>query len=466
MDNQIKLNVSSVSHGGGSYSGNEDNFYINGRYMYEYEMENIQVTMDCMATDHIFAVSDGLDRIATEKRSSISMVKELKKFQDQLKVSHGDFDSRVGLLKDRLEETNNIIYSMSLNNNSGNPLIGEKETSIGSLFISEGKAATLNMGKTKIYLFRDGSLRPLTGAIKKSDKLLKMGIITNEQANILTGKFGIPIEDSRIGIQKSETLEVKIGDLFMICSDGLAGVLDEEKICEILSADKETGFISNMLVKEAIKNGSKDNITVLVVKIESQVNVEKTKIVKEAYTSKRIGARGNIKKSKNIVAIIVSICVILIAGAAVLGITLKLFPFTYKDPGPKEVDAVHAITVTEDSLAAVESTSETTDNVGTKVTNLPKEDQLAPQTEEVKPTEPPKNEVKPTVTPKNEVKPTVTPKNEIKPGKVKYTVLSGDSLQKISKKFYNDPLKFDLIMKANNIKNENSLQIGQVLIIP
>lgn len=436
MDNQIKLNVSSVSHAGRSYSGNEDNFYINGRYMYEYEMENIQVTTDCLALDHIFAVSDGFDRVATDKRPSLSMVKELKKFQDQLNVKYGDFESRLSILKDRLEETNNVFYSMSLNDSSSNSLIGEKETAFGSLFISDGKAATLNIGKTKVYLFRDGHLRPLTGDLKKSDRLLKMGIITNDQANILTGKFGIPIEDSKIGIQKSEVLEVKPGDLFMICSDGLSNVLDEEKINEILSIDKETGLISNMLVKEAIKNGSKDNITVVVVKIESQVNLEKSKVSKEEYSTKRSSVRGTAKKDKGVLIIVISMLVILLGAVYVMGVSFNWFS---KDQGPPEVDASHAITITEDSTVNIE-------------TNSPESSEDTSAGSEATP--------QPEVTNSN-----ASDEDDIS-GPIKYTVVSGDSLQKISEKFYHNAQKYKTIMEANNIKNENSLQIGQELIIP
>lgn len=430
MDNQIKVNVSSVSYAGRGYSDNDDNFYINGRYMYEHEMENIQVTTDCISNDHIFAVSDGLDRAATEKRPSISMVKELKKFQDQLNVKNGDFDSRVSLIKERLEETNNIIYSMSLNDSSRNPLIGEKETSFGSIFISEGKAVALNIGKSRAYLFRDGIFKQLTGDQKKSDKLLKMGIITNEQANILTGKFGIPMEDSKIGIQKSEVINVKAGDLFMLCTDGLINVLDEEKISEIVSIHKEIGLISNMLVKEALKYGSKDNITVLVIKVELNNSLEKTKTSNEEFPTKRVILRGNKKSHKSLMMITAAIVVILLAGATVIWASMNLFSNNSKDPGPPLVSDSTALTVDDQDHTNVDTTSGIEDTQ----TNSTDTDALESDTDD----------------------------SDLET----YTVKEGDTLQKISKKYYDDPEKYDIIMEKNKITNPNQIQIGQVLIIP
>jgi N-acetyl-anhydromuramyl-L-alanine amidase AmpD len=49
---------------------------------------------------------------------------------------------------------------------------------------------------------------------------------------------------------------------------------------------------------------------------------------------------------------------------------------------------------------------------------------------------------------------------------VSYTVKSGDTLSKIAKQFYNDASKYDIIAKANNITNPNSIHVGQVLQIP
>lgn len=435
MDNPIKINVSSVSHAGRGYSGNEDNFYMNGRYKYEYEMENIQVTTDCISKDHIFAVSDGLDRVATERRPSISMVKELKKFQDQLNMKSGDFESRIALLKDRLEETNNIIYSMSLGDS--NSTLGEKQTSFASLFISEGRVVALNIGKTKIYLFRDGSLRPLTGDIKKSDKLLKMGIITNEQANLLTGKFGIPMEDSIISIQKSEILELKAGDLFMVCSDGLTGVLDEEKINEVLSIDKETSLVSNMLVKEALKNGAKDNITVVVLKVEIPNNSEKVKTNKEEFPISRSKIQGSGKKSKSYTSFVIAAVAIIIAGAIAWGVWIKLFT---KDPGPP--------LVADNEIVSVSDTQNDNTNSTTRLGDSDSQ-----------------NDGEPTDNPEN-VDSDVPQDNISEFGIIKYTVKSGDNLQKISKKFYNDIEKYKIIMQENHLTDPNQIKIGQILRIP
>jgi nucleoid-associated protein YgaU len=54
----------------------------------------------------------------------------------------------------------------------------------------------------------------------------------------------------------------------------------------------------------------------------------------------------------------------------------------------------------------------------------------------------------------------------VRPGAQKYTVQPGDSLSKISKRFYGDPNKFMTIAKANNIEDPNKINAGQELLIP
>lgn len=437
MESQIKLNVSSVSNMGKVNSTNQDNFYMNGRYRYDYEMENIQVSSQVEGKDCIFAVSDGLDRAATEKRPSISMVRELKKFQDQLNMKNGDFVSRIGLLKDRLEETNNIIYSMSLHDESEEQEVAGRETSFSSVFISEGKMVALNMGRGRSYLFRDGILKALSGDMKKTEKLLKMGIITNEQASLLAGKFGIPTEDSKTTIQKSEIIEIKPGDLFVICSDGITSVLDEEKVNEILSIDdKETGLISNILVREALKSGSKDNLTALVVKVEQCKTMEEVKPVRTESQTKRIPRPVHTKKRKGLPTLVASLAVILIAVSILIVASLKLCLFSGGDIGLQEVSTDKIMTVSENAE----------ETMG--------EDRLDGET--------PTPEQEPSANDLDTYQ-GLTINEE---GKKEYKVKPGDSLQKISKRFYQDTLRYTDIMEANNISDPNNIKIGQILIIP
>ena len=50
---------------------------------------------------------------------------------------------------------------------------------------------------------------------------------------------------------------------------------------------------------------------------------------------------------------------------------------------------------------------------------------------------------------------------------MKYRVKDGDTLSKIARKFYNDPMKYDIIVDANkNIENSEDYKIGQIIIIP
>ena len=55
---------------------------------------------------------------------------------------------------------------------------------------------------------------------------------------------------------------------------------------------------------------------------------------------------------------------------------------------------------------------------------------------------------------------------EVRPGNQTYTVQPGDTLSKISKRFYGDPNKYPQIAKANNLENPDQIKAGQQLLIP
>lgn len=80
MGNSVKIKASATSRTGLSKTANNNNFYMNGRFIYEYETENIQVSIENNEDFYIFAVSDSMDVSDAEKQVHISIARELKKY--------------------------------------------------------------------------------------------------------------------------------------------------------------------------------------------------------------------------------------------------------------------------------------------------------------------------------------------------------------------------------------------------
>lgn len=133
----------------------------------------------------------------------------------------------------------------------------------------DGKRAVLgHVGDSRAYLFRDGALEQLTEDHSLVNEQVKTGLITAEEAkthqfkNIITRSVGVtPEVEVDIVIKK-----LKVGDSFLICSDGLSNLVEMKEMEKELS-ERETVLAAKAMVDLANKRGGDDNITLLVVEV-------------------------------------------------------------------------------------------------------------------------------------------------------------------------------------------------------
>ncbi|HEX4353913.1 MAG TPA: serine/threonine-protein phosphatase, partial [Polyangiales bacterium] len=62
--------------------------------------------------------------------------------------------------------------------------------------------------------------------------------------------------------------DIREGDRFVLCSDGLSGQVTDERICEIVAGERDLSAVAKQLVEESNKAGGEDNVTVVVVSLE------------------------------------------------------------------------------------------------------------------------------------------------------------------------------------------------------
>ncbi|UCH97936.1 MAG: serine/threonine-protein phosphatase, partial [Candidatus Aminicenantes bacterium] len=126
------------------------------------------------------------------------------------------------------------------------------------------------------------SLTRLTEDHSLVGKLLKDGFITEEEArnhpkrNVLYQSIGLKRE---IDIQTTGTIPIQTGQKYLLCSDGLYGVVPDHEIKEYLKVNS-TAAIAEQLVQRAKTNGGPDNITVIVVSTEKDETPGLTDTVK------------------------------------------------------------------------------------------------------------------------------------------------------------------------------------------
>lgn len=165
-------------------------------------------------------------------------------------------------------EANRTVYAESLRTPS---LRGMGTTLVGlQLEESRGLVHVVNVGDSRCYRFRLGSLEQLTSDHSFVDEQVKLGMMSRDEAsashlrNIITRAIGSHVQVT----PDVKTHTTSPGDLFLLCSDGLTRELDDEEIAAVLregqTADLQT--CARALVNLANDYGGQDNITVILVR--------------------------------------------------------------------------------------------------------------------------------------------------------------------------------------------------------
>lgn len=139
------------------------------------------------------------------------------------------------------------------------------------LIVRDGKVYLGHVGDSRIYLIRDHRIHQLTKDHSYVQMLVDAGQLTPEEAekhprkNEITNALGI--EQMQPATVMSNAIEPLAGDCFLLCSDGLSGMVSDKVIERIISQQQQKGAQARVqeLIDKAKENGGLDNITAQVV---------------------------------------------------------------------------------------------------------------------------------------------------------------------------------------------------------
>jgi len=141
-------------------------------------------------------------------------------------------------------------------------------TTLTALALRGDRIAIAHVGDSRAYVYSGGQLQQMTKDHTFVQTLVDSGEITQAEAAVhprrnlmMRAIDGIHAVDVDLSIR-----EAHLGDRFLVCSDGLCGVIDSESIAACLAADDLTRAVTE-LIDAAMKNGGPDNITVVVADI-------------------------------------------------------------------------------------------------------------------------------------------------------------------------------------------------------
>lgn len=172
------------------------------------------------------------------------------------------------LLARTIEEANRTIHELARKDPG---LAGMGTTTTAAILDPEAEEVAIgHVGDSRAYRFRAGKLERLTRDHSLVEEMRRKGQLTEAQAedhpqrSIITRALG-PEPEVQVDVQ---TVPAQAGDLFLVCSDGLTTMLDDEHIARLLSRASSLDAGVRALVDEANRAGGRDNITVLAFRLE------------------------------------------------------------------------------------------------------------------------------------------------------------------------------------------------------
>lgn len=206
----------------------------------------------------VFAVADGMGGARSGEVASQIAVDEF---------SHQDLAD--GSPEDRLAEiartANRKIYELAQSDESHAGM----GTTLTAAMVGDNEISLGHVGDSRAYRFRDDKLERLTQDHSLVEELMRMGRLSPEAAevdprrSIITRALG---PEPTVDVETC-TYPAKGGDVYLLCSDGLTGMVSEDRMAEILRARSSLDQAARALVDGANAAGGKDNITVVLFKL-------------------------------------------------------------------------------------------------------------------------------------------------------------------------------------------------------
>ena len=242
----MKLSYAARTDVGMIRNGNEDNFAV-----------------DANGDRGLFMVADGMGGHAAGEVASEMAVQIVLR---ELKEVGGIGGTATKALGSALKSANRAIHDRTITEVDKQGM----GTTASVLVLADSRYLIGQVGDSRIYMLRDGSLKQVTKDHSYVQEQVDLGNLTPEQAryhpysNVITRCVGAGPDvepDLYAG-------EARSGDLFLVTSDGLTGMVDDRRLAQLLTSRAEPERKVQSLIAEANGRGGLDNITAIVVQVD------------------------------------------------------------------------------------------------------------------------------------------------------------------------------------------------------
>lgn len=210
------------------------------------------------AGSHLLVVADGMGGHAGGDVASSVAIGRLASLDSETPAS-----DIVATLEESVLEANQEILRRARDE----PQLRGLGTTITALLRAEGKFALAHIGDSRAYLLRDGETVQITKDHTFVQRLLDEGRLTEDEAerhpqrSVLMRVLGDVDADPELDLSLRAA---HVGDRWLLCSDGLSGLVSLDTIDATLKDIEDPGECADALVQLALKGGGPDNITCIV----------------------------------------------------------------------------------------------------------------------------------------------------------------------------------------------------------
>ncbi len=220
--------------------------------------------------DKVYVLADGVGGGNSGEIASRTAVSEIANYVVSHPITHLiEKYEIVDYLRDAIDTANRKIYGMA---NAHQENAGMATTTV-VVHVRNGQAYVANIGDSRAYLYRDGTLTQITEDHTYVNTLVKAGVLSREEAetddrkNVIVKALGA---DSIVDPDFFR-VEVKENDVLILCSDGLYDELSDEEIVSVIEQNTESmSDLARELVSRANQNGGRDNTTVISLKVTEE----------------------------------------------------------------------------------------------------------------------------------------------------------------------------------------------------
>ena len=236
---------------------NEDNFLFNKTILNidHHSMGSPLTYKSWWHCSSFFAVFDGMGGEACGEAASYVAAKCTKIMWAR---SHRKIPDPIDFLNHLFQEVNLAVFRKSEEMH-----VSRMGSTMAMLWIKGKCACVGNLGDSKVFRLRDGTLEQLSVDHTDAQELKKWGI---DRKPRLTQHLGIDPDEMRIEPYVA-SFPIKRKDYYLVCSDGLTDMLSEDEIQRTITDSRNVVDCTEQLLQKALDNGGKDNITVIVCKV-------------------------------------------------------------------------------------------------------------------------------------------------------------------------------------------------------